>query len=124
MVSMSDSTNREFVIQKHTTPAGAHWDLMLEHERVLWTWRINSSPDQIGNAPLEAERIADHALKFLSYEGPVQNATGTVQIADKGALHLQSIKTDQITCQLDGTILKGLFTLSYKRGSFWDFQRH
>ena len=97
---------------------------MLEHECILWTWRINSSPDQIKSTPLEAERIADHALKFLSYEGPVQNATGTVLITDKGDLHLQSIETDQIVFQLDGTILRGMFILRLKQGNFWTFQHH
>lgn len=113
----------QFVIQEHTTPAGVHWDLMLEHEGVLWTWRLNSDPDTIQQTPIDAERIFDHPLRFLSYEGPVQNAAGSVRIADKGTLRMDLIEAEQIICQLDGGILKGTLGLGQVNGSQWTLQR-
>lgn len=86
-----DETQKQFVIQQHTTPDGVHWDLLLEMDDCLWTWRLNTPPAEIKNQPIGAERIHDHPLRFLTYEGPVQNNTGRVTIADKGTYTIQSV---------------------------------
>ena len=102
----------QFVIQQHTNPDGVHWDLMLEMEDTLWTWRLNTPPAEIGNDPISAERIGDHPKRFLTYEGPVQNNTGTVKIADKGTYALCEQSDIELTLQLHGKILNGTYTLS------------
>lgn len=140
---MNSDSQKQFVIQQHTTPDGVHWDLMLEMDDCLWTWRLNVPPTEIKNKPISAERIHDHPLRFLTYEGPVQNNTGKVKITDKGTYtqHViptgtlsnemrqcaaeEPIKTtpqsdfslkqpqpDCLTLKLQGTIIKGTFTLS------------
>lgn len=112
-----------FVIQEHTTTSGIHWDLMLERENALWTWRLNVPPEQIENTPVTAERIADHPLRFLTYEGPVQNRTGQVRISDNGELIWQAITPTQMSCKLSGRILKGLYHLTLKDESNWIFKQ-
>ena len=79
---------KQFVIHEHTTPDGVHWDLMLEMDDCLWTWRLNTPPAEIKDEPIPAERIHDHPLRFLTYEGPVQNNAGQVTIADKGTYNV------------------------------------
>jgi len=54
---------------------------MLEKEGVLQTWRLNLLP---GNAPFLAEKIHDHRLEYLEYEGPVSNNSGIVKRMDTG----------------------------------------
>lgn len=115
--------NAQFVIQQHTTPDGVHWDLMLENGGALWTWRLARSPEKITDSPVEAERIADHPLRFLTYEGPVQNAAGRVQISDRGGLRLDLSTPGAITCRLAGAILQGTYTLCQKDGCLWLFAR-
>lgn len=109
----------EFVIQQHTTPEGYHWDLMLQSGDVLWTWRMTVSPEHINTACLPIERIVDHPLRFLSYEGPVQNNTGRVKIADKGCFRMISVKIDSLCVDVQGKILQGIFTLTCQSGNLW-----
>lgn len=113
----------EFVIQQHSTPEGIHWDLMLQRGDVLWTWRMTISPEHINTACLSIERIVDHPLRFLSYEGPVQNKTGQVKIADKGSYRLISEKTDSLCIDVQGKILQRTFTLTRQTEKFWILAR-
>ncbi|HML74666.1 MAG TPA: DNA polymerase ligase N-terminal domain-containing protein [Anaerohalosphaeraceae bacterium] len=113
----------EFVIQQHSTPEGIHWDLMLQRGDVLWTWRMTISPEHINTACLPIERIVDHPLRFLSYEGPVQNKTGQVKIADKGSYRLISEKTDSLCIDVQGKILQRIFTLTRQTEKFWILAR-
>lgn len=117
------SPDSEFVIQQHTTPSGSHWDLMLQMGDVLWTWRMTVSPEHIDAASLPVERIFDHPLRFLSYEGPVQNNTGRVQIADKGNFRLVSEQVDKLRVDLKGKVLQGQFLLTRQAGNLWMLAR-
>ena len=73
------SFNR-YVILSHNHPT-QHFDFMLEKEGVLETWRLNLLP---GNTPFLAEKIHDHRLEYLEYEGPVSNDRGVVKRMDRG----------------------------------------
>lgn len=64
-----------FVILEHDHPA-RHWDFMLEANGVLWTWRL---PEPPRHGEMTAERIADHRLAYLDYEGPISGNRGSVQ---------------------------------------------
>ena len=120
---MKQTKNKQFVIQQHTTGDGIHWDLMLENSNVLWTWRLDTAPADIKDAPVAAERIFDHPLRFLTYEGPVQNNTGSVRIADRGSVRYHCIETDQIICEFVGEILKGVFSLRNSHADHWFLER-
>ena len=114
------NTNSQFVIQQHGMPDGTHWDLMLEKGDKLWTWRLDIHPAEIRQA-VAAERIFDHPLKFLNYEGPVQNGTGNVLITDKGNYFFHDINADKITFSLEGRLLNGRFTMIIDNPPFWTF---
>lgn len=105
------SSPKQFVIQQHTTPEGVHWDLMLEMDGTLWTWRLTVPPAEIENEPVTAERINDHPLRFLTYEGPVQNNTGNVTLADKGTFLLTEQTNISLAVAFAGKILGGTFRL-------------
>ena len=114
----------QFVVQEHRTPDGVHWDLMLQIDQRLWTWRMARHPADVGNTPLPLEKIADHPLRFLTYEGPVQNKTGSVQIADRGRAEMLAQTPNALTVCLDGLHLKGQFILSKTdSGPLWTLSR-
>ena len=83
-----------FVVQKHQRESEpAHWDLMLEQGGILETYRLAEPPEKWGKETIEAVKIFDHPLKFLNYEGSVNEGKGRVVIADYGTYHL--IKKDE-----------------------------
>src|SRR5436305_12258768 len=57
-----------YVILAHDHPF-LHWDLMLEHDGSLRTWRLATPP--VADQDVAAEELADHRLAYLDYEGPV-----------------------------------------------------
>jgi bifunctional non-homologous end joining protein LigD len=98
---------KRYVIQRHTREdEPAHWDLMLESAGVLETYRINKPPEEWGKDPIEAAKIFDHPLKFLTYEGSVNKGKGMVAIADKGTYEDLSQNENQLKIRFSGTILK------------------
>lgn len=117
-----EAFSRQFVIQQHTTPNGVHWDLMLEAENVLWTWRIRLPPDQISRDAVAVERIADHSKRFLKYEGPVQNQTGSVKIADWGNYDLK-IRKGTWALAFKGHVLAGQYELILTESNGWTFRK-
>lgn len=50
---------------------------MLCREGVLWTWRLVRWP-RLGQG-LAAERLPDHRVDYLDYEGPVSQNRGNVR---------------------------------------------
>ena len=74
-----------FVILSHDHPF-PHWDLMLEHQNRLVTWRLPSL--LVGEDCLTAEKLSDHRLGYLDYEGPVSGDRGTVARWDAGRYQL------------------------------------
>ncbi len=73
----------QFVILTHDWPF-LHWDLMLEFEGKLLTWRLLDEPRLA--ASLRIEKSSDHRLKYLDYTGPVDGDRGTVDRWDNGLL--------------------------------------
>lgn len=67
---------RRFVILQHDHPY-LHWDLLLEEESSARTWRLLRKPC-LGE-PIAAERLPDHRLMYLDYEGPVSGERGNVK---------------------------------------------
>lgn len=115
---------RRFVILHHTGYGREHWDLMLEHEGVLWTWQLLADPTAAARpaASIEAVRIADHRLQYLDYEGPISRDRGRVQRVDSGDLLGLSEAHDAIRVELEGAHLRGAFLLSHVVGDQWRWQ--
>jgi bifunctional non-homologous end joining protein LigD len=112
-----------FVIHEHQTPDGVHWDFMLRQGHRLLTWRLPVGPEEIGKQGIEAEMTFDHPIRFLTYEGPVQNKTGSIQIVDRGTYSLLKRDGSHFLMQLDGGILKGRFRLIHHSLNDWILRR-
>ncbi len=112
--------NKKFVIQRHVRGNDIHWDLMLEAGDVLETYRLAVPPEKITAESVEAIKIFDHPLKFLTYEGSVNKGKGTVKIADAGKYQILSKTDNGVDLQFDGKILKGKFTLNHIEENRWE----
>ena len=111
---------RRFVIQFHDAPDGPHYDLMLEDEGALATWRVEEMPGGPGRAgPMRAEKLSDHRLAYLSYGGPVSGGRGTVRIADAGTFAVLERREDLWRVELAGGAVRGRFSLTRVSGARW-----
>ena len=120
MLSRSvDRVPARFVILHHTSDAGEHWDLMLEHDQVLLTWQLPREPSDPGCLPLAARRIFDHPLRFLAYEGPLRRAPGRVRRVEAGEVELHQMSPGRVPFTLHGTRLRGSFELKNEEGDAW-----
>ena len=101
---MSEPENRgRFAILRHDWPV-LHFDLLLEAGDACRTWRLFSEPVAW---PVAVERIADHRLHYLSYEGPVSGDRGSVKRWDFG-----TYIADGDAIYLDGERLQGRFRIT------------
>ena len=98
-----------YVILFHETPAGferpTHWDLMLEFEGRLATWALAEEPAP-GKA-IAAEKLADHRLAYLDYEGPVTGGRGNVSRWDAGEYTPHNMEPGSWVLTLTGGKLNG-----------------
>lgn len=118
-----NSREKRFVIHEHSTADGTHWDLMLETENVLETFRLDINPHQIIQSCANAEKIHDHPLKFLTYQGPVQNGKASVKIIDSGTYTILHQTNEKIEMYFAGQILSSRFTLTLLSNDRWNFTR-
>lgn len=95
-----------FVILEHDHPF-LHWDLLLEQGPAAATWRL-SAPPTVGSS-VTGQRIADHRLLYLDYEGPVSGDRGHVKRVDAGTWRGQ-IGIEHADVVLDGRQLTGRAT--------------
>lgn len=95
---------------------------MLQSGDVLQTWRLDKNPAGVDSL-VEAVKIFDHPLKFLTYEGPVNEGKGRVRITDSGTYEITSQTKDQVEINLTGRILKGKFTLTCIKNDQWQFSK-
>lgn len=113
--------HKRFVIQEHSKENVVHWDLMLEAESSLTTYRLELPPEKIAHKDCQATKIFDHDLKFLTYQGPVNKGLGNVQIVEAGTYCVLQKKTDYWQLKLEGKILKGHFWLRHINQDEWQF---
>lgn len=92
---------------------------MLEENGILLTWRIDVPPERICQN-CTAEKIFDHPLGFLTYEGKVNNGKASVSIADKGFYSVMYRDENEMEIHFKGRILEGAFRLSHKTGDTWN----
>jgi len=95
---------------------------MLEQGNSLKTFRLNLPPQDIQATPALALPIADHEMRFLSYEGPVNRGQGSVRIVEQGHYQTLSQRSSSWGLSLDGTILKGRFKIAQLENGSWQFQ--
>ena len=118
--------DKRFVIQKHASGIRhkrIHWDFMLESGDTLQTYRLDKAPEEIVHRPANAEKIFDHPLRFLTYEGPVNKGTGNVHIAEAGTYQILHQEDSRIELYLSGRILKGKFIMTHIKDDDWRFTK-
>jgi bifunctional non-homologous end joining protein LigD len=111
---------KKFVVQKHQKQSEpTHWDLMLESGGILETYRLALPPEKWEKEAIEAVKIFDHPLKFLTYQGRVNKGKGQVEIADCGTYRLIKDETQQ-RILFTGNLLKGEYQLCLIEGDRWE----
>ncbi len=120
-----------FVIHLHITDP-LHYDLMLERSGSLATYRIDAGDINgfLAGLPVRAERIADHRMEYLGYEGPVGRGRGEVRIFDSGEYRDSDFSEMGVSVLLDGKRFSGelvicperetLYSIRYIRGGRGD----
>lgn len=99
-----------FVLLYHTWPQ-PHYDLMLEWQGVLKTWRLAELP--YPGIRLTIEAIGDHRLAYLDYEGPVSGNRGKVRRIDSGTYNGDlSIRDRPVRIVIHGQRMQGTWELS------------
>ena len=109
-----------YVILYHQRISGdedlTHWDLMLETNNVLRTWKITAAP-QPGLAH-EAIPLPDHRIAYLDYEGPISGNRGKVHQLDSGTFSGTVPRSDEtFSLQINGHMFQGTLTLEPSPGS-------
>ena len=96
-----------FVLLHHECPPSfgkpSHWDLMLERDGALLTWSLPALPAAWSGEGEAAERIADHRLAYLDYEGPISGDRGVVTRVDGGEYEVLEETDEIIRVRLRGT---------------------
>jgi hypothetical protein len=103
---------RQYVVQHHEGYGPEHWDLMIEQDGVLLTWRLERHPETLTDGPIPATRIADHRTAYLTYEGPVSGGRGRVRIVDAGTVDMVRYDHDALRLVFAGRVLAGRCTLT------------
>lgn len=105
-----------FAILVHDYPV-MHWDFLLEIGETCRTWRLAEEPARgRGGA---AERIADHRLMYLEYEGPVSGNRGSVTRWDAGGFEIVCETQEEMVVRLAGERLMGECRLVRVEGELW-----
>jgi hypothetical protein len=132
-------------------PRPSHCDLMFEANGALRTWAIDALPCSLGVTAgrgataqrvasgcssawagvriatengVPAERLPDHRLAYLDYEGPVSNDRGTVSRLDAGEFVTLHETSNLWIVELSGHLICGRLTLERNGESedIWQLQ--
>jgi hypothetical protein len=95
-----------------------HWDLMLQHDDVLWTWALDCDPHQAQ----PAKRLPDHRVAYLDYEGPISGDRGRVSRWDAGEYAVESRNDDRLVLRLCGGRLNGQLRLGRVADERWEYE--
>jgi DNA polymerase Ligase (LigD) len=99
-------TSRRFVILEHDHPF-LHWDLLLENGDSAATWRLLTRPAI--HQDIDSERLADHRLVYLDFEGSISGDRGSVHRIQSGIWDGEITDT-VFTLKLTGCTLSPLAT--------------
>lgn len=93
-----------FAILTHDFPE-LHWDLLLEQESSLRTWRLQAPANSGG--VIVAVPLDDHRKIYLDYEGPVSGNRGEVTRWDGGEMEWVLDSPTCVRARLSGKIVNG-----------------
>ena len=111
-----------YVVLFHELPAtdarGSHWDVMLERNGTLLTWATDQRPKR--GVVLMAERLADHRVAYLDYEGPISQNRGTVTQVDAGDFDWVEFQPDWSAVRVtSGDLIGALILHRRSEGQCW-----
>lgn len=103
---------------------------MLEREGALLTWSLITLPVAWdpsrsmagGSEPSESllvERLPDHRLAYLDYEGPISGDRGTVSRRDEGEYRVLAESDGVLRVELCGKVLEAIAKLERVGGDQW-----
>ena len=93
-----------FVILEHSQlDQPTHWDLMLEEQGKLLTWKVPQPPEKWGDQPIDCKKIFDHRLKYLDYEGAVSEGRGSVTQSETGTYRRLAPGENLLHLELSGS---------------------
>ncbi|HVS71248.1 MAG TPA: hypothetical protein VHQ47_08335 [Phycisphaerae bacterium] len=106
------SAEAPYMVLRHTGGGGGegdHYDLLIDgagtgggaDERRVWTWRIFVEPAKWG-PQTPAERIADHRVLYMTYEGAVSGGRGEVRRIAGGIARLEAAREGMWEVRLCG----------------------
>ena len=98
-----------FVILRHESPQGVHFDFMLEVGDALKTWALPDVPQ--AGVEMDCKALADHRLAYLDYEGPIAGDRGVVTRWDCGTYTIERQDDEEWAVTLAGAQLAGQVTL-------------
>lgn len=96
-----------FVIQHHRLADQEHWDLMFEVDSSLKTWQIPIPPYQWSGQPTSCRQLPPHRLEYLTYQGPVSQNRGHVQIAAGGTYKCEKPATHHWHLAIESDNIRG-----------------
>jgi hypothetical protein len=94
-----------FVVLKHDTSEGTHFDFMLQVGEVLRTWAL-PYPPAVGGESV-GRKLPDHRLEYLDYEGPISGHRGSVSRFDAGDYRLLEQSEAEMAVYISGKQLTG-----------------
>jgi len=109
-----------YVLLRHDSPGGVHYDLMLHWGQVLRTWALPEVPEP--GKRLECRALEDHRLEYLDYEGPVSGERGTVARFASGTFSVLQQNDELLEVALSGERLAGRLTLRRIEGRAGQWQ--
>jgi DNA ligase D-like protein (predicted 3'-phosphoesterase) len=113
-----------FVIHKHAA-SSLHYDLRLEAGGVLKSWAVPKGPSTDPREKRLAVEVEDHPLDYIDFEGVIGAGygAGRVIVWDTGTYENlgedsveQALASGHLSFRLEGTKLRGAFTLQRTRG--------
>ena len=94
-----------YVVLHHTGIAHPHFDLMLEppDAKALLTWRIALPPGEWASAGVgTAERLPDHRLVYMTFEGAISGNRGNVTRVAGGEAMVVGMDGERVRLRLEG----------------------
>jgi bifunctional non-homologous end joining protein LigD len=110
-----------FVVQEHHS-RNLHWDFRLEMGEVLRSWAVPKGVPERESVRRLAIQVEDHKLDYIDFEGTIpegEYGAGKVKIWDKGTYALESESPGRIIFTLNGSRLKGNYSLVHLKEKQW-----